>query len=153
MAQELATLRCTAQLRALEHPSGGVDFGSNDYLGLARDPRLKHAVLKAVETSERMSSTGSRLLSGNAPEWEALEAEFANFAGTPPALYFSSGYSANVGLLSSILRAGDIVFSDRLNHASLIDGMRLSGAQKVIYPHGDLAFLEGALRIHRGVGG
>ena len=75
-----------------------------------------------------------------------LESEFAEFAGTESALYFGSGYAANVGLLSSVLRPGDVVFSDALNHASLIDGIRLSGARKVIYPHCDLQFLERALR-------
>ncbi len=75
-----------------------------------------------------LGSTGSRLLSGNARDWEELESEFARFAGTEAALYFGSGYAANIGLLSSILRPGDMVFSDALNHASLIDGMRLSGA-------------------------
>jgi 8-amino-7-oxononanoate synthase len=152
MAQDLDALRRTSELRVLEHPSG-VDLCSNDYLNLARDSRLKCAVLEAVETAERMGSTGSRLLSGNAREWEVLESEVAGFAGAQAALYFSSGYSANVGLLSAVLRPGDIAFSDRLNHASLIDGMRLSGAAKVIYPHGDLAFLEGALRKHRGATG
>jgi len=98
-------------------------------------------------------STGSRLLSGNAREWEELEAEFADFAGTEAALCFSSGYTANIGLLGSLLQPGDIVFSDELNHASLIDGIRLSGAAKVIYPHGDLEFLENALREHRGATG
>ena len=92
-----------------------------------------------------MGSTGSRLLSGNSREWEEIEAEFAAFAGTEAALYFGSGYAANIGLLGSLLRPGDMVFSDALNHASLIDGMRLSGATKIIYPHGDLEFLEGAL--------
>ena len=152
MTQELDLLRRASQLRVLEHPSG-IDLCSNDYLGLATDRRLKRAVRDAVEASEKMGSTGSRLLSGNAWKWEALEEEFADFAGTPAALYFSSGYSANVGLLGAVLRPGDIAFSDRLNHASLIDGIRLSGATKVIYPHGDLAFLEGALRKHRGAQG
>lgn len=152
MAKDLDTLRRTSELRVLEHASG-VDLCSNDYLNLARDARLKCAVLEAVETSERMGSTGSRLLSGNAREWEVLESEFADFAGTQAAVYFSSGYSANVGVLSAVLRPGDVAFSDRLNHASLIDGMRLSGATKVIYPHGDLAFLEGALRKCRGAPG
>src|ERR1700733_10810495 len=152
MANDLDALRRTSELRELEH-AAGVDLCSNDYLNLARDARLKCAVLEAVEAAERMGSTGSRLLSGNAPEWEVLESEVAGFAGTRAALYFSSGYSANVGLLSCVLRPGDIVFSDRLNHASLIDGIRLSGATKVIYPHGDLAFLEGALRKHRGATG
>ncbi len=86
------------------------------------------------------------MLSGNSSEWEEIEAEFAAFAGAEAAVYFGSGYLANIGLLSSLLRPGDTVFSDERNHASLIDGMRLSGATKIIYPHGDLEFLEGALR-------
>lgn len=152
MMKDLDSLRRASQLRGFEYPAG-LDLCSNDYLGLARDPRLKRAVRKAVETSGKMGATGSRLLSGNAREWETLEAEFADFAGTSAVLYFSSGYSANVGLLGSVLRPGDIAFSDRLNHASLIDGIRLSGAEKVIYPHRDLTFLEGALRKHRGARG
>jgi 8-amino-7-oxononanoate synthase len=152
MAEELEALREDSQLRTLDHPNG-INLYSNDYLGLASDPRLKQAVLEAVAGTEAVGSTGSRLLSGNSPEWEKLEADFAGFAGTEAALYFGSGYAANVGLLSSLWKAGDIVFSDALNHASLIDGMRLSGAQKVIYPHGNLAFLENALREHaRGAG-
>src|SRR6202034_678595 len=90
------------------------------------------------------------LLSGNSREWVDLESMFAGFAGTEAALYFGSGYAANVGLLSSVLGPGDLVFSDALNHASLIDGIRLSRSGKVIYPHCDLAFLETALREHRG---
>ena len=69
---------------------------------MARDPRLKQAVIEAVERAERVGSTGSRLLSGNSREWEELESEFAAFAGTEAALYFGSGYAANVGLLSSL---------------------------------------------------
>jgi 8-amino-7-oxononanoate synthase len=130
-----------------------VDLMSNDYLGLASDARLKRAVAEAVARAERVGSTGSRLLSGNAHEWEELEREFAEFAGTEAALYFGSGYAANIGLLSSLLRPGDIVFSDALNHASLIDGIRLSGAAKVIYPHRDMAFLESALRENAGAAG
>jgi 8-amino-7-oxononanoate synthase len=142
---ELEALRERAQLRALEIPAG-VDLGSNDYLGLARDPRLKQALLAAVAAAERVGSTGSRLLSGNSPDWEMAEAEFARFAGAETALYFGSGYAANLGLLGAVLRPGDIVFSDAANHASLIDGMRLAGARKVIYPHCDLDALEHELR-------
>ena len=108
---------------------------------------------EAVAAAPRMGSTGSRMLSGNSAEWMALESEFAEFAGTEAALYFGSGYAANVGLLSSMLRRGDVVFSDALNHASLIDGMRLSGATKVIYLHVDLAALEEALESHPATGG
>jgi len=152
MAQELDALRAQSQFRTLEFP-GGVNLCSNDYLGLAEDPRLKQAVIDAVERAATVGSTGSRLLSGNAREWEELESDFAKFAGTEAALYFGSGYAANLGLLSSLLRPGDIVFSDALNHASLIDGIRLSHAKKIIYPHGDLEFLERSLREHAGAAG
>ncbi|HLW44522.1 MAG TPA: 8-amino-7-oxononanoate synthase [Candidatus Acidoferrales bacterium] len=145
IAGELEALREQSQLRSLEILSG-VNLCSNDYLGLAADPRLKQAVVEAVASARQMGATGSRLLSGNSREWEELETEFAAFAGAESALYFGSGYAANVGLLGSVLQPGDFVFSDALNHASLIDGMRLSGAEKVIYPHGDLQFLEDALR-------
>ena len=142
---ELDDLREQSQLRSLEILSGA-NLCSNDYLGLAADPRLKQAVVEAVASARQMGATGSRLLSGNSREWQELETEFAEFAGTESALYFGSGYAANVGLLGSILQPGDICFSDALNHASLIDGMRLSGAEKIIYPHGDMQFLEDALR-------
>lgn len=145
MAAELESLREQSQLRSLEILNG-VNFCSNDYLGLAADPRLKHAVVEAVVSARQMGATGSRLLSGNSREWQELESEFAEFVGTESALYFGSGYAASVGLLSAILQPGDVVFSDALNHASLIDGMRLSGADKIIYPHGDMQFLEDALR-------
>jgi 8-amino-7-oxononanoate synthase len=147
IARELESLRQRSQFRTLEITSG-IDLSSNDYLGLAYDPRLREAVRDAVARAGRTGSTGSRLLSGNAREWEELESVFAAFAGTEAALYFGSGYAANLGLLSSLLRPGDIIFSDAMNHASLIDGMRLSGAAKVIYPHADLRFLENALRAH-----
>ncbi|HEX4003332.1 MAG TPA: 8-amino-7-oxononanoate synthase [Candidatus Acidoferrales bacterium] len=154
IARELESLREQAQLRSLEIPgdTSGLNLCSNDYLGLASDPRLKEAVAESVGRAERVGSTGSRLLSGNAREWEELEAEFAAFAGTAAALYFGSGYAANIGLLSSLLKPGDTVFSDALNHASLIDGMRLSGASRTIYPHADLEFLERALRQANGAG-
>lgn len=144
---EIESVREQEQLRTLEHPAG-INLCSNDYLGLAADPRLKKAVAAAIARTDAVGSTGSRLLSGNAPEWEQIETTFAQFAGTEAALYFGSGYAANVGLLSSVAGPGDIIFSDDLNHASLIDGMRLSRAAKVIYPHGDIAFLENALREH-----
>ena len=129
MSSELERLREQSQFRSLEILHG-INLCSNDYLGLATDPEFKQAVLDAVARADSMGSTGSRLLSGNAREWEELESEFARFAGTEAALYFGSGYAANVGLLSSILKPGDVVFSDEFNHASLIDGMRLSGATK-----------------------
>jgi 8-amino-7-oxononanoate synthase len=147
MNEELLLLCEQSQFRSLDVPAG-VDLSSNDYLGLAADPRLKKAVAKAVSQATKVGATASRLLSGNSLEWEDLEREFAQFAGTETAVYFSSGYAANLGLLKSVLNPGDTVFSDALNHASLIDGIRLSGAKKVIYPHADMQFLENALYEH-----
>ena len=130
-------------LRALEEQNqrrslaeiDGVNFCSNNYLGLAEHPALRDAVVRAALRSTRVGGTGSRLLSGQTEDWRKLEEVFAKFAEAEAALFFSSGYAANMGLLSSLVGPGDVVFSDVLNHASLIDGMRLSGARKVIYPH------------------
>jgi 8-amino-7-oxononanoate synthase len=144
VSEEMDALREQSQFRTLEIPQG-INLCSNDYLGLATNPQFKQATLAAIAATSSMGSTGSRLLSGNSREWEDLESEFARFAGTESALYFGSGYAANVGLLSSILKPDDVVFSDEFNHASLIDGMRLSGAKKSIYPHLDLEFLEKSL--------
>ena len=126
---------------------------SNDYLGLSESEELRAAVIEAVQSAPKVGGTGSRLLSGHSRVWDSLEQEFAEFAGTEAALYFGSGYAANVGLLTSILREDDVVFSDELNHASLIDGMRLSGARKIIYRHLDLNDLETALRTTSNFGG
>ncbi len=145
MRRELDLLRERSQFRSLAIPAG-IDLSSNDYLGLASDLRLKSAVAETVAHAMKVGATGSRLLSGNCREWENLERDFAEFAGTEAALFFGSGYGANLGLLISVLKPSDIVFSDALNHASLIDGIRLSGAHKIIYPHRDLQFLESALR-------
>ncbi len=131
----------------------GVNLCSNDYLGLAESDALRAAVLDAVKQAARVGGTGSRLLSGHLDVWDELEQEFAEFAGTEAALYFGSGYAANIGLLTSVLRKSDIVFSDELNHASLIDGIRLSGARKAIYPHLDLNVLEEGLRSRANEGG
>jgi len=147
MLGRLEELRRKAQLRELAEV-GGVNLYSNDYLGLATDPRLKLAVMETIAQTPRIGSTGSRLLSGHARVWDELEEEFAEFARTSAALYFSSGYAANTGLLSAILTKEDIVFSDSLNHASLIDGVRLSGASKVIYAHCDMNALEDGLKQH-----
>jgi 8-amino-7-oxononanoate synthase len=144
LEKELREIEARGQLRTLEIPAG-INFCSNDYLGLATNPALRAAVMEAVARAERVGSTGSRLLAGNAREWEELEREFADFAGTDAALYFTSGYGANVGLLGAVVGRGDIIFSDASNHASLIDGARISGAEKVVYPHCDLAALELAL--------
>jgi 8-amino-7-oxononanoate synthase len=130
----------------------GVNLCSNDYLGLSQREELREAILAAVQREEHVGGTGSRLLSGNFSAWEEVEREFADFAGTEAALYFGSGYAANTGLLGSLLGKEDLVFSDEMNHASLIDGLRLSGARKEIYRHGDLNMLENMLKTHAAEG-
>lgn len=152
MASRLSELQRQAQMRELSIIQG-VNLCSNDYLGLSTDPRLKEALREGLEYCERTGATGSRLLSGHHAVWDKLEAEFAAFAGTEAALFFNSGFAANTGLLSALLGPGDVVFSDALNHASIIDGIRLSGVQKVIYPHSDLNFLGDTLRRHSQTGG
>jgi 8-amino-7-oxononanoate synthase len=145
LEDELAALREQDQFRELSIPFG-IDLGSNDYLGLSSNPRLKDAIVRAVNGDARVASTGSRLLSGNSERWEVLEAQFADFMGTEAALYFPSGYAANIGLLTSVLKRTDTVFSDSSNHASILDGIRLSFARKVVFPHLDLDYLETAMK-------
>ncbi|MGH9328444.1 MAG: aminotransferase class I/II-fold pyridoxal phosphate-dependent enzyme [Terriglobia bacterium] len=145
LAVELSELEARSQLRTLSE-AAGISLASNDYLALAQEVRLKQALFDALQSGAAVASTGSRLLSGNHPVWESLEEEFAQFLGVEAALFFSSGYAANLGLLSAVARKEDIFFSDQLNHASLIDGIRLSRARKVIFPHLDLNFLEDHLR-------
>ncbi len=149
---ELADLESRAQLRHLEAPRG-IELNSNDYLGLATDPRMKQSILEAVNSSTRAASTGSRLLSGHDDAWTALETDFARWVGAESALYFTSGYAANLGLLGAILRAEDVVFSDSANHASLIDGMRLAKCRRVILPHLNLNALEEQLQRHQSAAG
>jgi 8-amino-7-oxononanoate synthase len=142
---ELSDLESRAELRHLETVRG-IDLSSNDYLGLATDPRMKQAVLQGVNSASRVASTGSRLLSGHEEAWTLLEHDFARWVGAEAALYFTSGYTANIGLLSALLRPEDVVFSDSANHASLIDGIRLAKCRRVIFPHLALEFLEDELR-------
>jgi len=143
--QGLSALEARSQRRSLAEIRG-VNFCSNDYLGLAEHSDLRSEVAEAVRNAGKIGGTGSRLLSGQSEEWRDLEDEFAKFAGTESALFFTTGYAANLGLLASLVGKDDVVFSDERNHASLIDGMRLSGARKVIYPHLNLNALEDALR-------
>ena len=130
--------------RALRAPAG-IDLSSNDYLGLSTHPILKSRMAEAAE-QEGCGSTGSRLLRGERESFTNLESRFARFKGVDRALYFSSGYLANLAVLSTLAEAGDVIYSDELNHASLIDGMRLSRARRVIFPHNDTAALEQLLR-------
>jgi 8-amino-7-oxononanoate synthase len=126
-------------------PPAGLDFASNDYLGLGRDPALRRdllARLAALPPETPLFAPASRLLAGTLRAHLALEARLARFKGTAAALLFPSGYQANVGLLSALLGPGDRAISDAANHASLIDGLRLSGCARRLVPHLDLAAIE-----------
>ncbi len=116
-------------------PPQGIDLSSNDYLGLSTHPLVKERMAAAV-CGMGAGSTGSRLLRGERDCFTALERRFAAFKGTERALYFSSGYLANLAVLATFPEAGDTICSDEWNHASLIDGARLSRAEKTVFPHG-----------------
>jgi 8-amino-7-oxononanoate synthase len=122
-----------------------LNFCSNNYLGLANHPSLREAAKEAIDRYG-CGSGASRLISGNMELHEKLEEKIAWLKGTQAALVFNSGYQANIGLLSCLAGEGDTIFSDALNHASIIDGCRLSRARTVVYPHCDLNRLEHELR-------
>jgi 8-amino-7-oxononanoate synthase len=121
-----------------------LSFGSNDYLGLSQHPALIAAAQQAV-ARYGVGATASPLVCGHSPVHEALEHELAAMVGLPRALYFYAGYAANVGAIPALVGQGDAVFSDALNHACIIDGIRLSKAQLHVLPHADLAALDAAL--------
>ena len=123
---------------------------SNNYLGLANDSRIKKAAIKAIREFG-VGQGASRLVSGNTILHERLEKELARFKKQEACLVYACGYSANLGIISSLVNRSDIVFCDRLNHASIIDGIILSRAQLVRYPHKDVAALEKLLSNHKPV--
>ena len=125
-------------------PPTGIDLSSNDYLALASHPRVKKAMAAAIER-EGAGSTGSRLLRGERDSFAAIEQRFAHFKGTERALYFSSGYLANIAVMTTFAEAGDVIISDEHNHASLIDGIRLSPARRQIVPHNDIGAVRDVL--------
>lgn len=142
--KRLAEIEARGLARSLCPPSG-IDLCSNDYLGLAHHPRLKQAMAEAV-LREGCGSTGSRLLRGERACFAQVERSFARFKGVEQSLYFSSGYLANLAVLTSFPEPGDVIFSDDRNHASLIDGIRLSRARRVVFPHNDVDALARLLR-------
>ena len=119
-------------------------MASNNYLGLATHPALKRAAIQATERFG-VGAGAARLVSGTLPPHEELETALAKFKGTDAALVFGSGYLANLGVLPALIGAGDLILADRLCHASLIDGCRLSGAGFRVYRHNDPAHLKSLL--------
>jgi 8-amino-7-oxononanoate synthase len=154
--RELALLReqgLFRELKALPEAGGKIsvngkkvlNFSSNDYLNLANHPQVKAA---AIEATEQMgcSATASRLMSGHLELHEALEADLARMVGSEAVLVFGSGFLVNIGVLTAMAGRDDEIFADRLNHASLIDGMLLSGAKWHRYRHKDMDHLETLLK-------
>ncbi len=161
LSQELAALagaglqRTLRALHAREgariaHQTRGLrDFSSNDYLGLASDPRLADAAARALRTAGT-GAAAARLISGHHELHAELERAIAQFTGAEATLLFPSGYMANVGAIPALVGRGDAIYSDVANHASLIDGCRLSRADLHVVPHADVAALERALERQRG---
>jgi len=114
-----------------------IQFSSNNYLGLANHPALKRAAQEAIERYG-VGTGASRLIAGNLELYEHLEKNLAQFKGTESAIVFPTGYQTNVGTISALMGEKDLIFSDALNHASIVDGCRLCGAKVIIYPHRDL---------------
>ncbi len=140
------------RLRALE-PRRGLDFASNDYLGLAESDALRDAVTAAIARGVPAGAGGSRLLRGNHPEHEALEADAANFFRAETALFFGGGFSANTAIFSTLPAHGDLIVYDELIHASAHDGMRLSKAERTAARHNDPQSSDDAIAVWRKSGG
>ncbi|HLA50466.1 MAG TPA: 8-amino-7-oxononanoate synthase [Thermodesulfovibrionia bacterium] len=122
-----------------------INFSSNDYLGLSKDRRIVKAAAAALR-KYGFGSGASRLLSGSYIPHKKLEEKIARFKGTEAALIFNTGYSANTGIIPALVGVQDTIFSDEFNHASIIDGARLSKAEIKIYRHGNMNHLEGLLK-------
>jgi len=157
IAAELQEIKRQGLYRQLRHVEGEqgptifldgqevLNLSSNNYLGLANHPAIRAAAKEAIDRYA-CGSGASRLISGNMTLHLELEESIAKLKGAEAALIFNSGFQANVGLLSTLVGEGDVIFSDALNHASIIDGCRLSRAEALIYPHCDLDRLESDLR-------
>lgn len=125
-----------------------INLSSNNYLGLANHPRMKNAAIKAVE-KYGVGSGAVRTIVGNMDIHEALEAKLAEFKREEAVMMFQSGFNCNAGTIQAVTNAGDLIISDELNHASIIDGVRLSRADKAVFKHSDMADLERVLKERR----
>jgi 8-amino-7-oxononanoate synthase len=142
-------------LEAAQGPYSVIDgkkvllLSSNSYLGLCIDERLKHSAIKAIE-KYGVGSGGSRLTTGSYDLHRELELKIAQFKGTEASLVFNTGYMANLGTITALADRDWVIFSDSLNHASIIDGCRLSGAKTVVYRHTDMDDLHAKVKEHQG---
>lgn len=155
---ELDAIRADARWRSLTLSAGSggkfavpggtvLNFSSNDYLDLAAHPRVIAGAQTAVAEAG-CGATASRLMAGHFQIHERLETQLAALTGQPEALLFPTGFQANLGVLTALGGAGDVIFSDALNHASIIDGSRLARAQVAVYRHADVDHLEMQLQAH-----
>lgn len=149
---DLRNLAEQGRLRTLRQ-SSGIDFTSNDYLGLAQSKELREAAAAAIARGVPVGSGGSRLLRGNHPEHEALETEAAACFGAGAALYFGAGYNANLAIFSTLPQSGDLVVHDQLVHASVHDGLRRCRADRVSARHNDVGAINDAIAAWRAKGG
>lgn len=133
-------------LRTLKTNVHGIDFSSNDYLGFAQDANLQQIILQHLQSLKQFGSGGSRLLTGNNILVEEVEKAIATYHQSESALFFNSGYEANVGLISTVCLRGDLIVYDALSHASLREGIQLSNAKSVSFAHNDLQYLEKQLQ-------
>jgi 8-amino-7-oxononanoate synthase len=152
LKQKLNERRLAGSYRVLKLENSLTDFCSNDYLGFSRSSLLKELINEEIANHHPNlnGSTGSRLISGNLSYTEALEQEIAKMFNAEAGLLFNSGYDANLGLLSSLPQRGDTIITDELIHASVIDGARLSHANRYSFKHNDLESLEGKLKQAKG---
>lgn len=150
--QKLAERADQGILRSLPASEMPIDFCSNDYLGFARSAKLRESAERIFQQlpQQKNGATGSRLISGNTAFTEETEIFIARFHHAENGLFFNSGYDANVGLISSLAQRGDTIILDQLAHASLIDGARLTHANRYAFRHNDLNDLETKLKIAKG---
>ena len=142
--RRVVTTACAPDTRLSDRPEPLVAFCANDYLGLAAEPALADAAIAGTRRWG-VGSGASHLVSGHYAAHDALEARLAAFVGMDDALYFCTGYMANIGVMPALVGRGDAIFADKVNHASLVDGALLSRADFIRYPHCDLAALEARL--------
>jgi len=151
-ARALKALAARGRLRALT-PRRGIDFSSNDYLGLGASPDLADAIAEALARGVPVGAGGSRLLRGNDPEHEALEDDAARFFGAETALYMGGGFAANTAIFATLPQRGDLIVYDELIHASAHDGMRMSKAETVGAAHSDVGAFRDRIAAWRAGGG
>jgi 8-amino-7-oxononanoate synthase len=141
-------IESTAGSSVVTHGKRRVMIGSNNYLGLTHDPRVQEAAKNAID-KYGTGCTGSRFLNGNLALHEELEARLARYLGKEACLVFATGFLSNQGALSALVGRGDVIYSDRENHASIIEGNRAAMGETVKFRHNDMADLERVLQLTR----